>query len=97
MPNNETFFQHVRQFDEGQSSFATKGGMTIAMQFKEGEALIGIARCSDKDVFCKATGRKVAQLRVDVMPARLPLPCKNLSRVEKVNFLRGITEAFLHV
>ena len=40
-----------------------RGGATNAILQKDGKSFDGIAICSDKDNYCKATGRKVALAR----------------------------------
>ncbi len=40
-----------------------RGGMTNAVIQKDGKIYAGAARCSDKDNYCKSTGRKVALAR----------------------------------
>ena len=50
------------------TSIATTGGCTIAIQRKLNVVHVGIATCSDKDIFCKQTGRQLAIARLSTSP-----------------------------
>ena len=63
----------IRHFRKGYSNFfdtsiATTGGCTIAIQRKLNSVHVGIATCSDKDTFCKKTGRELAIARLSTSP-----------------------------
>ena len=63
----------IRHFRKGYSNFfdtsiATTGGCTIAIQRKLNSVHVGIATCSDKDAFCKQTGRDLAIARLSTKP-----------------------------
>ena len=63
----------IRHFRKGYShlfdtSVATTGGCTIAIQRKLNTVHVGIATCSDKDTFCKQTGRQLAIARLSISP-----------------------------
>lgn len=57
--------KHSHLFD---TSVATTGGCTIAIQRKPNTVHVGIAICSDKDTFCKQTGRQLAIARLSTSP-----------------------------
>lgn len=57
--------KHSHLFD---TSVATTGGCTIAVQRKPNTVHVGIAICSDKDTFCKQTGRQLAIARLSTSP-----------------------------
>ena len=63
----------IRHFRKGHShlfdtSVSTTGGCTIAIQRKLNAVHVGIATCSDKDTFCKQTGRDLAIARLSTSP-----------------------------
>lgn len=57
--------KHSHLFD---TSVATTGGCTTAIQRKPNTVHVGIAICSDKDTFCKQTGRQLAIARLSTSP-----------------------------
>ena len=63
----------IRHFRKGynhlfDTSVATTGGCTIAIQRKLNTVHVGIATCSDNDTFCKQTGRQLAIARLSTSP-----------------------------
>jgi len=52
--DKQVFYRHIRH---GQQQ-------TIAMKLVDGVYQYGIAKCSNKDQYCKATGRKLAESRI---------------------------------
>ena len=60
---------HVRMFDcdlpvyDAPKYALAKGGLTVVADFHSG--LIGVSRCSDRDNYCKRTGRELALARLD--------------------------------
>lgn len=91
-------FIHLRKFRDGDHLLST-GGATIAFEEKpaqkEDEKVVRyfIAKCCDKDVFCKNTGRKVAQGRLDlgrggIITVPMGLPRHELVEVLKEQYYR---------
>ena len=60
------FFKHIRPFKHFE--YSTTGGITLAIERTNSIVAYGIATCSDKDNFCRATGRKVATERLQTSP-----------------------------
>ena len=69
-------FLHYRKYNSRSYTTLSRGGFTLAYKFDgSGNAIVSTARCSDKDNYCKATGRKLAEDRltgreVMVLPAK---------------------------
>ena len=60
------FFKHIRPFNGFE--YSTTGGITLAIERTNSIIAFGIAVCSEKDNFCRATGRKVAAERLQTSP-----------------------------
>ena len=60
------FFKHIRPFNGFE--YSTTGGITLAIERTNSIVAFGMATCSDKDNFCRATGRKVAVERLKTSP-----------------------------
>ena len=60
------FFKHIRPFNHFE--YSTTGGITLAIERTNSIVAFGIAVCSTKDNFCRATGRKVAAERLQTLP-----------------------------
>ncbi len=61
-----------------------KGGMTIAYESNKHVVTIATAVVSEKDCYCKKTGRELAMQRfADGMTVMLPLPVTERKRVTK--------------
>ena len=60
------FFKHIRPFNGFE--YSTTGGITLAIERTNSIVAFGMATCSDKDNFCRATGRKVAAERLQTSP-----------------------------
>jgi hypothetical protein len=59
-------FFHFRNKDE-EGSPRTRGGFTVAYEFDEGTDSVtrwALTRCSDKENFCRKTGRTVSEGRL---------------------------------
>ena len=61
------FFKHIRPFNHFE--YSTTGGITLAIERANNIVAYGMAICSDKDNFCRATGRKVAAERLQTSPS----------------------------
>ena len=62
-----TSFMHFRKYTG--SSMHSKGGMTIAIQECGNLIYFAVSECSKHDVFCKKTGRAIAEGRLNAMRA----------------------------
>ena len=60
------FFKHIRPFKH--FDYLPTGGITLAIERTNSIVAFGMATCSDKDNFCRATGRKVAAERLQTSP-----------------------------
>ena len=54
---------HVRQIDE-KGNFCSTGGLTIVYTHSNKDIFFAVARCSERDQFCKLVGRKIALERL---------------------------------
>lgn len=84
---NKVYFFHYRLghyrydnylFGEAEWTLGARGGMTVAYKIvgenREAETVdldVGVAFCSPKDNYCKATGRQVASKALTLKPLRL--------------------------
>lgn len=60
------FFKHIRPFKH--FDYPPTGGITLAIERTNSIVAFGVAVCSEKDNFCRATGRKVATERLNLSP-----------------------------
>jgi hypothetical protein len=62
MPKSKPRLIHMRYWEDAeQTSARNRGGVTIAYHLLDnGHAFVAFSRCSDKDNFCKKTGRNIA-------------------------------------
>lgn len=65
MSKNEIGFLHYRRWTPYALDPVARGGYTLAYRFSGNNAIVSIARCSEKDNYCKAAGREVALGRLD--------------------------------
>lgn len=81
---------HVRRFDcdwpvyDAPKYALAKGGLTVVADFHA--AVVGVARCSDRDNYCKRTGRVLALKRLE-HGIRWPSSRLSKDRVEQIGEL----------
>jgi hypothetical protein len=89
---------HVRNHEFNgktlRSSPTAKGGMTIAYENNKHIVTIATAVVSEKDCYCKKTGRELAMQRfADGMTVMLPLPIT--SRRHVARYLRALFSRYI--
>lgn len=85
---------HLRWWDSVYNNYATKGGKTIAYAVKGKSLVYAVAECSDDDVYCKETGRKLSLERFNAgFPFVATTPYdKSISPAQTIATLFGVEE-----
>ena len=62
----EVKFIHLRNYEEDMATPCPQGGLTVAfVPSNDNEVWVGLAKCSERDNFCKHTGRAIAKGRLE--------------------------------